>query len=113
MGLYERLLQLEEPRIPLHLFQALVGERARGRLTAKQAHDAIAARSGAPLTPAEQAEFQALVATVPPATTTASKVERLLRLQEIDQVLLIVDAMTARDGNPYGDVAALKARLGV
>ena len=111
MALYDRLLgiDLSNPRIPVHQFQAVVAEWARGQITAVQARAAIAAASGAPLTAGEETEVQTLVSTVPVGTTTANKADRALRLLEIDQVLLMVNSGLA----PYTTAAAIKTRLGV
>jgi hypothetical protein len=55
MGLYERLLGLEEPGLSVHGFHALLGEIERGKLTAAQAATALG------LTAAEQTEAQTLI----------------------------------------------------
>lgn len=109
MGLYERLLGTEQPKIPIHQFQATAAEWARGNMTALQANTIIQAVSGAPLSPSEQIEAQTLVATVPVGTTAAIKADRALRLIEIDQVLLLVDLGLP----PYDTAVAIKTRLGV
>lgn len=111
MGLYLRLLGNDpnNPRIPIHGFQSIVAEWARGNITTQQAQDGIAHISGAPLTAAEQTEANTLRLTVPTGTTTANKADRALRLLEIDQVLLLVDHEVA----PYNTETAIKTRLGV
>jgi hypothetical protein len=111
MALYLRLLGTDpvNPKIPIHQFQALAAEWARGRITGAQANAGITQVSGAPLTAAEQTEAQALVNTVPVGTTTAIQAARAQRMLEIDQVFLLVDSRIA----PYDNEAAIKARLGV
>lgn len=113
MGLYDRLLGIDgaNPKIPVHQFQSIAAEWARGNMTGVQANAAIADPkcSGAPLTAAEQTEAQTLVNTVPVGTTTALKADRALRLLEIEQVLNLVDLRLP----PYDTVAAVKTRLGV
>lgn len=110
MPLIERLMGLETPKVPVHLFQSVMAEWARGNMTGAQANSCIAAASGGvPLDSAATAEAQALVNTVPVGTTTANKADRALRLQEIDQILLIADTRSA----PYNTAAAVRTRLGI
>lgn len=104
MGLYERLMGVEENKIPVHQFQATLAEFGRGRLTGAQAQAVIAAISGAPLTPAEVTEAQALIATV-----TGSNTAKLARAAEIDHVLMLAE----RKAPGYSTPAEVKARLGV
>lgn len=109
MGLYDRILRIEEPRIPVHAFQAVAAEWARGQITGAQANNIIQVLTGAPLDATAQAEAMTLVGTVPTGSTTANKADRALRLHEIDQILLLADARAPG----YDTVAALKTRLGV
>jgi hypothetical protein len=117
VALYERLLKLDpaRPRIPVHQFQSVAAEWARGKITAADANTIIAACSGGVgLDAGESTEAQTLVGTVTaiPITGTAVQIadgraRRALRVQEIDQVLLLA-------GMPgYDTAAALKAKLGV
>ena len=97
MGLYERLLRLEEPRISAHLFTGLLAERKRGKITGAQivnllGLDAIAQAEAITL----NARFDDLVN---PLTGV-----------ELHEVLLIADA---KNIPLYKTVAALKNRLGV
>ncbi len=113
MPLIERLMGIDEevngPKIPVHAFQAISSEWARGRITADQANTAVIHNSGQGLSAAERAEAQALVSTVPGGSTTAQQVQRALRQIEIDQVLLLADNQTP----PYDTAAAVRARLGL
>jgi hypothetical protein len=116
MALIERLMGLEEPRIPIHQFQAIAAEWARGNMTGAQAQDAIATCSqrfpGDPLAPLDSAavaEAQALVNTVPTGSTTENKADRAIRWFVIDQVLLIASQATP----PYDTAAAVRTRLGI
>jgi len=109
MALIERLIGGTENKIPVHQFQAIAAEWARGKITSQQAQAAVAICSGGGLTPEEVTEALALIATVPTGTTDADKIARVLRLQEIDQVLLMVDAGLP----PYDDPAAVRTRLGI
>lgn len=58
MGLYERLLKLEEPGIPVHQFMALFGEVERGKITNAEAAAILNLDAG------EQAEALDLIAKV-------------------------------------------------
>jgi hypothetical protein len=110
-SLYERLMGTHPTRhkIPVHQFQALAAEWAKGQITGAQALSGIEQASGMPLDATEQQEAQDLIATVPTGSTAAIKADRALRLIEIDQVLLIADAQTP----PYNTSAAVRTRLGV
>lgn len=109
--LYERLggVHATLPKIPVHAFQAAAAEWARGNITGVQANAIVTATSGQALGATGQQEAQDLVDTVIPGATALLKAERALRIQEIDQVLLLVDARVA----PYNDPAAVRTRLGV
>jgi hypothetical protein len=111
MGLYERLLGIDaaNPKIPIHAFQGIVSQWAKGGMTVAQARAGIERVSGAPLTAAEETEAQTLVSSVPTGGTTAQQAARALRMLEIDQVLLCADAGVA----PFDTAAGIKARLGV
>lgn len=111
MGLYERLLGIdqENPKIPIHTFQAIVAQWAKGGMTLAQARAGVTLVSGSPLTAAEEAEVQTLVNSVPAGSTTAIQAARALRMVEIDQVLLLADAGVA----PFDTATGIKNRLGV
>lgn len=105
MGLYERLMGEDVlPKIPIHQFQATVGEFARGRLTAAQANAIIGQISGVPLTAGELTEAQTLLNTVTGAATA-----KLARAKEIDDVLMLAELLVAG----YSTPAEVRARLGV
>jgi lysozyme family protein len=112
-SLYERLMGAhpDRPKIPVHQFQSIAAEWARGNLTGPQALAYVEQLSGVTLDATEQAEAQDLVATVTaiPSGTAAGLAQRALRIQEIDQVLLLAETRIA----PYDTPAAVRARLGV
>lgn len=91
--------------IPVHSFQAIMGEFARNAITGAQAQAIIAAVSGQPLDAGEVAEAQALLATV-----TGSAAVRLSRAKLIEDVLLLASHRLAPG---YSTVAQVKSRLGV
>lgn len=109
MALIERLMGLEETKIPVHQFEAIAAEWARGQMTGAQAQAAIVLNSGLAMDSACIAEAQALVNTIPTGTTTANKVDRLERMMVIEQVLLLADTLTP----PYDTPAGVRARLGL
>jgi hypothetical protein len=111
MALIERLMGIDpsRPKIPVHAFQALAAEWAKGQITGAQANAGVASASGVGLDAGESAEAQALVSSVPTGTTAANKADRALRLLEIDEVLLLADANIA----PYDVAAAVRTRLGL
>jgi hypothetical protein len=110
MGFYERLLGNDEAgaavefKIPLHAFEGLVAEFARGRLTGAQANALVEALSGAPLAGAEITEATTLYATI-----TGSAVAKLARAKEIDDVLLLGE----HSASGYDRPSLIKTRLGV
>lgn len=94
MGIYERMMQIDAPNIPVHLFVAVVAEHAKGNMTNNQARTALN------LSAAEGNEAIALSARVQGGQLTRT---------EVHDVLLI-----AWDKHPpYDTVAAVKTRLGV
>lgn len=105
MSLYGRLMGLEDFKIPIHQFQALLAEFARNRLTGAQAQAAIEAISGAPLAPSEITEAQTLLGTI-----TGTATARLARAKEIDDVLLLAEVNSVEQ---YDTPEEVKARLGV
>lgn len=114
-GLYERLTGTHPTRrkIPVHQFQSITAEWARGNATGAQAQAMIAGLSGDPLDATEQLEAQDLVATVPTGATTANQAARALRLLEIDQVLMLSEVTVRQGLAPLDTTAAVRARLGV
>lgn len=91
-------------KIPVHAFQAVLAEFARGKLTGAQVQEIIAAVSGAPLAPGEATSAQAVMASI-----TGSATAKLARVNEIDHVCLLAEL-----GVPgYDTVAAVNAKLGI
>lgn len=111
MALYDRLLGVDPvgAKIPVHAFQAIVAQWAKGGMTLAQARAGVIQVSGVALTPAEEAEVQTLVNSVPTGSTTANQAARALRMAEIDQVLLLADSRIP----PFDTAAGIRARLGV
>jgi len=95
MGLYERILRLEEPKIPVHAFMAALAERKRGQITGANIVTLF------DLDATATTEVIALNARFDDVVTPLTGVE-------VHDVLLLADA-----GLGYTTVAALKNRLGV
>jgi hypothetical protein len=116
MALADRLCGVPgSSKIPIHYFQSIIAEWARGNITGTQAQDGVTAMSGAPLLAGEVTEATALVTSITsiPVTGSATQIadgraRRALRAQEIDQVLLLADGRIA----PYDVPANVKTRLG-
>lgn len=115
MALYERLMGVDDlgntvpGKIPIHQFQAVMAERARGRLaTNAAARDVInallTARGSAPLDAGEEQEAVALLNTI-----TGTATAKLARAKEIDDVLLLAE----RGALGYSTPTLVKTRLGV
>ena len=96
MGLYERLMEIETPKISVHNFMAVLAERKRGFITTNQVITNLA------LSTAEQTELQRLVARVLDLVTPLTAIE-------IHDVLI----MSEHGGVPYTTVEAVKTRFGV
>ena len=114
MALYDRLIGVGVAnRIPIHAFQAVAAEWARGKITGAEANTIIEAVSGAPLDAGEQTDAAAVVALIADIAVTGTAVQqvdararRAMVAHEIDQVLLLA-------GLPgYSDETELRAKLG-
>jgi hypothetical protein len=66
MGLYERLLGLEQPRLSVHLFSGLIGEWERGFMTGAEVSQQLG------LSPAEEAEAITLIGRIVPPRESIS-----------------------------------------
>lgn len=111
--LIERLMGVNTDgrrKLPVHQFQAIAAEWGRASMTGAQATAALELNAN------EQAEAQLLVNTVTSIPITGSataiadgRARRALRMQEIDQVLLIAEAKIP----PLNTAAAVRTRLGL
>ena len=112
MALYNRLLGTPangERKIPMHQFKAILMEWRGGALTGTQAQDAVAFASGVALAAQEVTDVNTLLGTIPTGTTAANINARLERINRIESVLMMADAMQPG----YDTDAALRAKLGV
>lgn len=103
MGIYARLLDLEEGKIPIDPFCALLSDQGRGRLNSQQVADAILILSGRAVTAGETSEINTLIATV-----VGNVQQKLARTADINDALRLAEV-----GVAYTTVVSLKARLGV
>jgi hypothetical protein len=94
MGLWERVVGTEEPKIAVHAFFAMASERRRGKVTDADVYNAFGLSAG------EQTEFQTFLALLNKNVRSA---------QELHEVLIAAESGLA----PYDTVAAVKTRLGV
>jgi hypothetical protein len=130
VALVERLMGIDpdRPKIPVHGFEAVLGEWADGTLTNAQAQAAIDAISGEPLSADEVTEATAIKNTVtnipvpaaPTGTVNATfantqalraqgMAQRNRRAHKIGQILLLVDARAPG----YDTPALVRAKLGI
>lgn len=96
MGLYERILGTEQPRVRVHQLRGCIAEFKRGNMTALQA------RTGLGLDDAAAADVTALLARVGTGGGQLSS-------QEVEDVLFLLERAIA----PYDSVAAVKTRFGI
>jgi len=94
MALYERLMGLEQPKIPVHQFMAMVAERVRVQVTTQQVIDAFT------LSVDEVTEITTLVARVLGGFVTEN---------ELHDVLMVAERLIP----PYNLAATVRTRLGV
>lgn len=94
MGLYERIVGIERPKISPHTILSCLAERKRGKLTNQQVIDILT------LSPTEQTELITLVTQV---------INNVLTSNEIEDVFILGEHGSA----PYDTVGAIKTRFGV
>ena len=103
MALVERLMGLEQPKIPVHTFFAAQSEVMAGRITAAQVKSFLGMNAAA------QAEYDALVATAPTGSTATATANKAIFIEKIHSVFIL-----AEDGIPGYDTAVLvRTKLGI
>lgn len=100
MGLYERLMGFEDPKIAVHQFMGVMQEISLGFMTGAQG---VAAFNLSPSEATEASTLQATIAAEPTAN------EKKLKAVEDERVLMVAEQHIV----PYDTVAAVKTRLGV
>lgn len=103
MALIERLMDLEEPRIPVHDFFAAAMEIVAGRLTVTQVKTALN------LNAAAQAEFDALAATAPTGSTATALANKALWVHSMHAVFILAEGGYAG----YNTPTAVRNKLGI
>lgn len=100
MGLYERLMGLQEPRISSHQLFGVMQEISLGNMTGAQGITALnlSAAEGV-----EASTLQSVIAAEPTAT------EKKLKAVEFERVGMLAEQRLA----PYTTVSAVKTRYGV
>lgn len=94
MGLYERLIGTEEPKIHVASFATMLTDRRRNRVTRQQVIDAFTISAG------EETELDALIARMAANRISGTEVREVLDQAEHEMA-------------PYDTVAAVKTRFGV
>ena len=103
MALIERLMGLEEPKIPVHAFFAAQGEVIAGRLTLEQVKTFLSMDAAA------QAEYDTLAATAPTGTTAAAVAAKAIFLEKIHGVFILAEGQYPG----YSTPAEIRTVLGI
>ena len=103
MALVERLMGLEEPKIPVHDFFAAAMEIIAGRLTTAQVKTALA------LDAAGQSEFDTLAATAPTGTSATALANKALWVHSMHSVFVLAEGGYAG----YNTPANVRSKLGI
>lgn len=103
MALVERLMGLEEPKIPVHDFFAAAQEIIAGRLTVAQVKTALA------LDTAGESEFDAIAATAPTGSTAAALANKALWVHSMHAVFILAEGGYAGYDTPAG----VRNKLGI
>lgn len=101
--LYERLMGLQEPKIPVHTFFSVMQEYMLGNVSGAQATAAFDLDAG------EQAEALALRDRLLSESSSNGNLQRRLKALELENVLICAEG----EVEPYTTVEAVKTRLGV
>jgi hypothetical protein len=103
MALVERLMGLEEPKIPVHDFFAAQQEVVNGTLTAAQVKTYLGMDAAA------QAEYDTLIALYPTGTTAVAYFNKSTFISRVHSVFIL-----AEQGYPgYDTAAGVRAKLGL
>jgi hypothetical protein len=103
MALVERLMGLEEPKIPVHDFFAAAQEIIAGRLTAAQVKTALALDASA------STEFDTIAATAPTGSTATALANKGLWVHSIHSVFILAEGGYAGYNTPAG----VRSKLGI
>lgn len=103
MALVERLMFLEEPRIPTHTFFAANHERIEGRLTRQEVIDLFA------MDAATIVEYDLLAATAPTGTNALQTALKAIFIEKIHAIFILAGARATG----YDTPAAVRVKLGI
>lgn len=103
MALVERLMGLEEPKIPVHDFFAACLKVAMGKRTVAQIKTVFAMNAAA------QAEFDALVALAPAGTNATALANRALYVEDIHATFVLAESGYQTFSTP----SEIRAELGI
>lgn len=103
MALVERLMGLEEPKIPVHDFFAAQSEVIAGRLTLAQIKNFLNMDAAA------QAEYDAIAATAPTGSSSTALANKALFIEKIHAIFIL-----AEETYPgYSTPAEVRTKLGI
>lgn len=102
MALVERLMGIEEPRIPVHQFFAAVGEVVQGNITGAQV------KSFLNMDAAAQAEWDAMAATQPGPVAN-----KAVWVSHIHAVFLLAETWETGPIPGYSTPAEVRTKLGI
>jgi hypothetical protein len=103
MALVERLMGLEEPKIPVHTFFAAQSEVIRGAVTVAQVKTYFAMDAAA------QAEYDSLVATAPTGSTATALANKALFMEKVHAVFILAEDVVTQ----YTTPAEVRSKLGI
>lgn len=103
MALVERLMGLEEPKIPIHSFFAAQSEVARGAITVQQVKNFLNMDASA------AAEYDALIALYPSGSTTAAQLNQLRYINQMHAVFVLAEKKYPQ----YSTAAEVRSKLGL
>lgn len=103
MALVERLMGLEEPKIPVHDFFAAQGEVIAGRLTIAQIKTFLNMDAAA------QAEYDVLAATAPTGSTATATANKAIFIEKIHGVFILAENFYPG----YDTPTAVRSKLGI
>jgi hypothetical protein len=103
MALVERLMGLEEPKIPVHGFFAAANEIVAGRLTIAQV------KSYLQMDQAAQDEMDALAALAPTGTNATALANKALWISQVHSVFMLAEGQYPGYDTPAG----VRSKLGL
>lgn len=103
MPLLERIMGIEQPKLPVHDFFAANHERIEGRLTRADVISLFAMDAATVL------EYDRLVASAPTGTSALATAQKALFIEKIHAVFILAEGGYAG----YNTSAAIRLKLGI